>query len=104
MTRHLPIVTLIAIASAALAQPAEYVRPRIDEAPALDASLDDACWEQAPEPPAFCRPGVGADEAPTQTRMRFVMDDEVLYDRFVVTSDLGFEPEGTVDLLVRPSQ
>jgi hypothetical protein len=29
---------------------------------------------------------------------------EVLYDRFVVTNDLGYEPEGTVDFLVEPRE
>jgi hypothetical protein len=28
---------------------------------------------------------------------------EVLDDRFMVTNDLGFEPEGTVDFRVEPS-
>jgi hypothetical protein len=29
---------------------------------------------------------------------------DVLYDRFVVTNDLGYEPEGTVDFLVEPRE
>jgi hypothetical protein len=29
---------------------------------------------------------------------------EVLYDHFVVTNDLGYEPEGTVDFLVQPRE
>ena len=86
MPRHLTTIALAAIAAAitstAFAQQGEateYVCPQIAEAPVLDAALDDACWPQAPEPPTFYRLGVGADEAPAQTRVRFVMDDDALY-------------------------
>ena len=61
------------------AQPVEYVCPAVDEAPVLDAALDDACWQQAPEPPTFYRVGIGGEAAPAQTRVRFVMDEEALY-------------------------
>ena len=36
--------------------------------------------------------------------LRATKDVEVLYDRFVLTSDLGYEPKGTVDFRVRTPQ
>ncbi len=78
MTRSVIAIAMLTC-TAACAQVAEYVCPQIDEPPVLDAALDDACWQEAPEPPAFYRLGMGGDEAPAQTRVRFVMDEEALY-------------------------
>jgi len=91
--RIVSLVTLLAITCTAFAQPAEYVCRQVDAPPMLDGSLDDACWGAAPEPPAFYRLGVGADEAPAQTRVRFVMDDEALYVSVDADTREGEVPE-----------
>jgi len=79
----------------------EYLCAFVDEAPVLDTWLWD-CFrpprEDMADPMGFA--AAAGEHVLTLTATEGL---EVLFDGFVVTNDLGFEPDGTVDFVVRPA-
>jgi len=80
MTRTAMIIALLALATAAIAQPLEV--PRVETPPMIDGALDDAAWAAAPVLDHFTPPGT--DEPPLEpTEARLCHDGTWLYVSFL---------------------
>ena len=86
---------LLVAASTCLADRPEYICPFVDDAPALDGLLDEAAWQQAPEPPTFTSLGISEDPAPAATRLRMLAAPDALYLAIDAQSRAGQMPEAT---------
>lgn len=75
--RHLWMCVLLV--SGYVCAQSEYICRVTTAAPAIDASLDDPCWQQASAPPTLVELGVGGKAAANKTSARMLMDEQALY-------------------------
>ncbi len=67
---------LLAATISCAAERPEYAVQFIEQPPALDGSLDEAVWTEAPEPPTVTALGVTEDPAQAATRLRMLAGEE----------------------------